>query len=130
MLEVARKRQIDMMLVWRYDRFAQSTQALVHALRACQRLGVDSIGDQDNLDTTTPPGKMICTVMVSLAQCERVLISKRVKAGMPRARAQGSGYPRRRFQNTSRSAWRISVSGGLDSADEPAAGNRVWYGAE
>jgi DNA invertase Pin-like site-specific DNA recombinase len=89
MLEVARKRQIDMMLVWRYDRFAQSTQALVHALRACQRLGVDSIGDQENLDTTTPPSEMICTVMVSLAQFERVLISERVKAGMPRARAQG-----------------------------------------
>jgi DNA invertase Pin-like site-specific DNA recombinase len=52
-------------------------------------LGVDVISYQENIDTTTPPGKMIFTVMASLAQFARALSSARVKAGMARAHAQG-----------------------------------------
>jgi DNA invertase Pin-like site-specific DNA recombinase len=89
LLEVARKRQVDVVLVWRYDRFARSTQALVHALKEFHSLGVDFISYQENLDTTTPQGEMIFTVMASLAQFESALISERVKAGMARAKAQG-----------------------------------------
>ena len=58
----ARKRHIDVVLVWRYDRFARSTQALVHALKEFHRLGVDFISYQENIDTTTPQGEMIFTV--------------------------------------------------------------------
>jgi DNA invertase Pin-like site-specific DNA recombinase len=94
LLEVARKRQIDVVLVWRYDRFARSTQALVHALKAFQTLGVDFISYQENIDTTTPQGEMIFTVMASLAQFEVTLISERVKAGMARAKAQGKRISR------------------------------------
>ena len=89
LLVTARKRQIDVVLVWRYDRFARSIQALVHALNEFHRLGVDCISDQEHLDTTTPQGEMVFTVMASLAQFESALISERVKAGMARAKAQG-----------------------------------------
>lgn len=94
LVEAVRKRHIDVVLVWRYDRFARSTQALVHALQEFQHLGVDFISYQENIDTTTPQGEMIFTVMASLAQFESALISARVKAGMARARSQGKRISR------------------------------------
>src|SRR5215468_2685703 len=94
LLTAARKRQVDVVLVWRYDRFARSTQALVHALHEFHRLGVDFISYQENIDTTTPQGELIFTVMASLAQFARALISERVKAGMARAKAQGKRISR------------------------------------
>ena len=97
LLAAARKRQIDVVLVWRYDRFARSTQALVHALHEFHSLGVDFISYQENIDTTTPQGELIFTVMASLAQFERALISERVNAGMARAKAQGKRISRARI---------------------------------
>lgn len=94
LLAAARKRQVDVVLVWRYDRFARSTQALVQALHEFHGLGVDFISYQENIDTTTPQGELIFTVMASLAQFERALISERVKAGMARAKAQGKRISR------------------------------------
>lgn len=94
LLAAARKRQMDVVLVWRYDRFARSTQALVQALKAFHNLGVDFISYQENIDTMTPQGEMIFTVMAALAQFESALISERVKAGMARAKAQGKRISR------------------------------------
>jgi len=94
MIGAARKRQIDVVLVWRYDRFARSTQALVNALKEFQSLGVDFISYQENIDTTTPTGELIFHVMASLAQFESALISQRVRAGMARAKAQGKHVAR------------------------------------
>lgn len=94
LLEAARKRQLDVVLVWRYDRFARSTQALVQALKEFQSLRVDFISYQENIDTTLPQGEMIFTVMASIAQFESALISERVKAGMARAKAQGKQISR------------------------------------
>jgi DNA invertase Pin-like site-specific DNA recombinase len=88
------KRFIDVVLVWRYDRFARSTQALVNALKEFQALGVDFISYQENIDTTTPQGEMVFTIMASLAQFESRLISERVKSGMARAKAQGKAISR------------------------------------
>lgn len=94
MMEAAKKRKIDVVLVWRYDRFARSTQSLVNALKEFQSLGVDFISYQENIDTTTPTGELIFHVMASLAQFESSLISQRVKAGMQRAKAQGKAISR------------------------------------
>ena len=90
----ARRRQLDVVLVWRYDRFARSTPALVNALQEFHRLGVDFISYQEHIDTTTPQGELIFTVMASLAQFESALMSERVKAGMARAKAQGKRISR------------------------------------
>ena len=94
MIGAARKRKLDVVLVWRYDRFARSTQALVNALKEFQSLGVDFISYQENIDTTTPTGELIFHVMASLAQFESSLISERVRAGMARAKAQGKHVAR------------------------------------
>jgi len=94
LFSAARRRQLDIVLVWRYDRFARSTQALVQALKEFQSLGVDFISYQENIDTTTPQGEMIFTVIASLAQCESTLMRERVKAGMVRAKAQGKRISR------------------------------------
>lgn len=94
LFSAARRRQCDIVLVWRYDRFARSTQALVQALKEFHSLGVDFISYQEHIDTTTPQGEMIFTVMASLAQFESTLMSERVKAGMARAKAQGKRISR------------------------------------
>jgi len=97
LLAAARKREIDVVLVWRYDRFARSTQALIGALKQFQSLGVDFISYQEQIDTTTPQGEMVFTFLASLAQFESALVSERVKAGMTRARAQGKRISRPRI---------------------------------
>ena len=89
LFEAVRKGKVDVVLVWRYDRFARSTQALVFALKEFHSLGVDFISFQENIDTTTPQGELVFTIMASIAQFESSLIGERTKAGMERARAQG-----------------------------------------
>jgi DNA invertase Pin-like site-specific DNA recombinase len=76
-------------LVWRYDRFARSTRALVNALGEFRARGVAFISYQENVVTTTPQGELVFGMMANLAQFESALIGERVKAGMARAKAQG-----------------------------------------
>jgi DNA invertase Pin-like site-specific DNA recombinase len=94
LMEAARRREVDVVLVWRYDRFARSTQALVNALMEFRALGVDFISHQENVDTTTPQGELVFGMMASLAQFESSLIGERVRAGMARAKAQGKRVSR------------------------------------
>ncbi len=94
LMEAARRREVDVVLVWRYDRFARSTQALVNALMEFRALGVDFISYQENVDTTTPQGELVFGMMASLAQFESSLIGERVRAGMARAKAQGKRVSR------------------------------------
>jgi DNA invertase Pin-like site-specific DNA recombinase len=89
MLEAARRRQFDVLLVWRYDRFARSLRELVNALAEFEGLGIDFVSYNEGADTTTPQGKLLFGIMASLAEFERSLIAERVKAGMQRAKAQG-----------------------------------------
>ena len=66
LLAAAQTRRIDVVLVWCYDRFARSTQALGSALKMFPSLGVDFISYQENIDTATPQGELIFTVMASI----------------------------------------------------------------
>lgn len=113
MLELARKRKLDVVLVWRYDRFARSTQALVNALKEFQSLRVDFISYQENIDTTTPTGELIFHVMASLAQFESSLISQRVRAGMARAKAQGKHIARPRIAMVKQEQIKLLYQSGL-----------------
>lgn len=98
--EAVRRRKVDIVLVWRYDRFARSVRALINALNEFRALGVDFISFQENIDTSTPQGEMVFTIMASLAQFESSLISQRVKAGMERAKKQGKRISRPRISET------------------------------
>ena len=90
----------------------RSTQALVHALKEFHSLGVDFISYQENIDTTTPQGELIFTVMASIAQFESALMSERVKAGMARAKPRARGYRVHRCPPGSGAALRTSITKG------------------
>jgi DNA invertase Pin-like site-specific DNA recombinase len=104
MLEAARRRAFDVLLVWRYDRFARSMRELVNALAEFEGLGIDFISYSEGADTTTPQGRLLFGIMASLAEFERSLIAERVKAGMQRAKAQGKHTGRPRLPETKRRA--------------------------
>jgi len=85
----AKKRRFDVVLVWRFDRFARSTKHLILALEEFKNLGVDFVSYQENIDTSSPLGSAIFTIISAVAQLERDIIAERVKAGLRRARENG-----------------------------------------
>jgi DNA invertase Pin-like site-specific DNA recombinase len=93
----AHKRRFDIVIVWRFDRFARSVSHLLRALETFQALGIAFVSLSEQMDTTTPTGKMIFTVLGAVAELERSLIVERVKAGLRNARAKGKklGRPRK-----------------------------------
>ncbi len=92
----AKKRRFDVVLVWRFDRFARSTKHLILALEEFKNLGIDFVSFQENIDTSSPLGSAIFTIISAVAQLERDIIAERVKAGLRRARENGKklGRPR------------------------------------
>jgi len=85
----AHRRRFEAVLVWRFDRFARSVSHLLRALENFQALGVDFVSLSENVDTSTPTGKMVFTVLGAVAELERSLIIERVKAGLRNARSKG-----------------------------------------
>src|SRR5882762_1025944 len=96
LMEDARKRQFDAIVVWRFDRFARSTKHLLLALEEFRSLGVQFVSYQENIDTSSPLGQALFTIVSAVAQLERDLIRERVSAGIQNARANGKklGRPR------------------------------------
>jgi len=96
LMDDARKRRFDVVLVWRFDRFARSTKHLILALEEFRNLGVDFVSYQENIDTSSPLGSAIFTIISAVAQLERDIIVERVKMGLRRAKANGKrlGRPR------------------------------------
>jgi DNA invertase Pin-like site-specific DNA recombinase len=92
----ARKRKFDTVLVWRFDRFARSTKHLVTALYEFRNLGIDFISYQENIDTSSPLGEAIFTIISAMSKLERDIIAERVKGGLRKAKANGKqlGRPR------------------------------------
>ncbi|HTQ85088.1 MAG TPA: recombinase family protein [Candidatus Solibacter sp.] len=93
----AHKRRFDVVCVWRFDRFARSVSHLLRALETFRALGIDFVSFSEQMDTSTPAGKMVFTVLGAVAELERSLIVERVKAGLRNARAKGKrlGRPRK-----------------------------------
>ncbi len=85
----AKKRRFDVVLVWRFDRFARSTKHLILALEEFKNLGIDFVSYQENIDTSSPLGSAIFTIISAVAQLERDIIAERVKAGLRRAVENG-----------------------------------------
>lgn len=92
--QAARARKIDTVLVWKFDRFARSTKQLIDALEEFRHLGVDFISITEQIDTSSPMGKAMFTVISAIAEFERSLISERVRSGIAKARAQGKQHGR------------------------------------
>jgi len=92
----AHKRKFDVVVVWKFDRFARSVSHLLRALETFNALGIAFISLSEQMDTTTPTGKMVFTVLGAVAELERSLIAERVRAGLRNARAKGKriGRPR------------------------------------
>lgn len=89
LMEDARKRRFDAIVVWRFDRFARSTKHLLLALEEFRSLGIQFISFQENIDTSSPLGQALFTIVSAVAQLERDLIRERVSAGIRNARASG-----------------------------------------
>ncbi len=89
-------RRFDAVVVWKFDRFARSVSHLLRALETFKALGIEFVSLSEQVDTSTPTGKMVFTVLGAVAELERSLIAERVRAGLRNAKAKGKqlGRPR------------------------------------
>jgi hypothetical protein len=95
LMQDARRGALDVVVVWRFDRFARSIEQLVLALAEFRTLGIDFVSSQEALDTSTPMGKAMFTIIGAMAELERNVIRERIVAGpstrrctVPRAEPQ------------------------------------------
>src|SRR5215472_7441267 len=95
----AHKRRFDVVIVWKFDRFARSVSHLLGALETFKALRIDFVSYSEQMDTSTPAGKMVFTVLGAVAELERSLIAERVRAGLRNAKAKGKrlGRPSKRI---------------------------------
>jgi DNA invertase Pin-like site-specific DNA recombinase len=111
----AHRRRFDTVLCWKFDRFARSVSHLLRALETFRTLGIDFVSFSEQLNTSTPTGKMVFTVLGAVAELERSLIVERVRAGMRNARAKGKriGRPPRTYldQDKRRSIYEAYANG-------------------
>src|SRR6516225_4287956 len=85
----ARRRQFDVVLCWKLDRFGRSLRHLVNALAELEAVGVAFVSLTDSLDLSTPAGRLMFQVIAAMGEFERELIRERVRAGLRNARAKG-----------------------------------------
>jgi DNA invertase Pin-like site-specific DNA recombinase len=89
LLASARRRVIDVVLVWRLDRWGRSVADLVSTLQELQHLGVGFVSLTEALDLTTPAGRAMAGLLAVFAEFEREILLERVRAGLNHARQQG-----------------------------------------
>ena len=89
MLNAARRRQFDIVMAWPIDRLGRSLIDLLNSVQTLEACGVDLYLDQQNIDTTTPTGRLMFQITGAFAEFERSMIRQRVKLGLKRAKAQG-----------------------------------------
>ncbi len=98
----ARRRKLDTILVYRYDRFARSLRQLVNSLAEFDTLGIHFVSLHEGVDTSTPNGRLVFGIFASIAEFERELIRSRVRSGIAAARTRG--------QHIGRPMARVSVA--------------------
>jgi DNA invertase Pin-like site-specific DNA recombinase len=86
----ANRRRCDVIAVWDFSRFARSTSHLLRALETFSALGIDFVSLREQIDTATPVGKMVFTVLASVSELEKSIIGERVRAGLRNAKSQGT----------------------------------------
>ena len=107
----AKRQRFDAVLVARFDRFARSVRHLVMALDEFNSLGINFISLSESIDTSTPMGKMVFTVIAAVAELERSLIQERVVMGLKRAKTQGTKLGRPEVQVNLKKAERLRAAG-------------------
>jgi DNA invertase Pin-like site-specific DNA recombinase len=100
LMKDARSRKFDVVIVARFDRFARSVSHLLRALEEFGHLGVDFVSISEAIDTSTPMGRMVFTVLGAVAELERNLVKERVQMGISRARKQGKALGGRVSRST------------------------------
>ena len=90
----ARRGKFQVVAVWRFDRFARSTSHLLRALEEFAALGIDFVSVTEAIDTSTPAGRMVFTVLGAVAELERSIIRERVIAGQRAAMKRGVKFGR------------------------------------
>lgn len=98
MMNLARRGKCDVVVVYRFDRFARSSQQLILALEEFRTLGIEFVSVHEAIDTSTAMGKLTFTIIAALAEFERELIAERVRSGMAQARARGKQIGRRKAE--------------------------------
>jgi DNA invertase Pin-like site-specific DNA recombinase len=89
LLEAARRREIDVVLVWRLDRWGRSVADLLATLQELDHLGVGFVSFTEALDLTTPAGRAMAALLAVFAEFEREILRERVRAGLAHARQNG-----------------------------------------
>jgi DNA invertase Pin-like site-specific DNA recombinase len=89
LLEAARRREIDVVLVWRLDRWGRSLTDLLATLQELEHLGVGFVSLTEALDLTTPAGRAMAGLLAVFAEFEREILRERVRAGLAHARQNG-----------------------------------------
>ena len=89
LLRDCRKKAIDVVVVWKFDRFARSLSTLVSGLELCRALGIDFVSVTEAVDTSLPMGELMFQIIGAISQFERSLIAERVRSGLANARSKG-----------------------------------------
>ena len=89
LLKACRRGAVDIVVVWKFDRFARSLKQLMSGLEMCRALGIDFVSVTEAVDTSLPSGELVFQMIGAVAQFERSLIGERVKSGLANARAEG-----------------------------------------
>ena len=129
LMGAARDRAFDQVLVWKFDRFARSTKHLLSALEEFDHLGIGFVSFRDQIDTSSPMGRVMFTLIGAMAELESSLISERVTAGMKAAKAKGKNVGRPRTPR--RIVARIEKTRPYNKDERPAdsperLGKRIW----
>src|SRR5580658_3985806 len=127
----AHRRKFDVAVVWSFDRMARSVSHLLRVLETFNSLGIAFVSLREQIDTSTPAGKMIFTVLGAVAELERSLIAERVKAGLRNARAKGKrlGRPKKSLDVARIAVLRKSGLGWRAIAKELGVGVGTLYRA-
>jgi len=94
LMQDAKRGKFDVVVVWRFDRFARSTRFLLESLELFKGLNIDFVSCSESIDTSTDMGKAVFTIIAAIAELERSTIRERVIAGQKAAKRKGVRFGR------------------------------------
>ena len=117
LLDAARRREIDIIAVWRLDRWGRSLSDLMLTLRELQELDVAFVSLTEAFDLTTSTGRAMAAMVAVFAEFEREIRSERVRAGIEQARHEGRQHGRPRSASLQADEVRRLASEGLSKSE-------------